>query len=569
MEGISPLLHHVSHVFRSQELEKRHRLGPALMYWLVNAEIPSVLSPLDGDGRWTFGCAAGLAQGDPVELIRQALGFDADIDILTRDEWTAHQLIATKYRVGPVFLAGDACHLHPPFGGFGMNMGIGDALDLGWKLAATLSGWGGAGLLDSYEIERLQVHLRVIAEAVANHAILSGQLAVEHIEDAGPKADNVRSDVGARIIASKRREFDSLGIVLGSRYRDSNVMTPGASEQGDDDASDYRPSASAGCLAPHAWLQEGTARGASLYDHFSNSGLTLLVTRQALAPVAAAVAAAAAEQAKGRSYPVVEQDQMLWMGDAALADPALIVRHPWHDDPAWVWIKDRYPINANYQLITDKLMDLTHVGYVHGRTIGGTPQAHCDADTQTTRSQTSVNVTRWMMNSVPPPAYVAGHKFNTPTVDRWMEIDFFPPAAVRIHTGATDAGTGAREGNRQGGFAFMGLNLQTPETEKTTHYFWSGARSRRAGEPAVRDALLASLSITFAEDKVVVEAQQASLDRDPAVPLVMIASDAGLVHARRLVAAMIDTEAKTSNDAGGSHEAPLRERQTEEAQHEA
>ena len=61
MEGISPLLHHVSHVFRSQELEKRHRLGPALMYWLVNAEIPSVLSPLDSDSRWTFGCAAGLA----------------------------------------------------------------------------------------------------------------------------------------------------------------------------------------------------------------------------------------------------------------------------------------------------------------------------------------------------------------------------------------------------------------------------------------------------------------------------------------------------------------------------
>ena len=115
----------------------------------------------------------------------------------------------------------------------------------------------------------------------------------------------------------------------------------------------------------------------------------------------------------------------------------------------------------------------------------------------------------------------------------------------------------------------MGLNLQTPETEKTTHYFWSGARSRRAGEPAVRDALLASLSITFAEDKVVVEAQQALLDRDPAVPLVMIALDAGLVHARRLVAAMIDTEAKTLKAAGGSHEAPLRERQTEEAQHEA
>ncbi len=297
MEGISPLLHHVSHVFRSKELEQRHRLGPALMYWLVNDEIPSVLSPLDSDGRWTFGCAAGLAQGDPVALIRRALGFDADIEILSRDEWTAHQLIATSYRAGPVFLAGDACHLHPPFGGFGMNMGIGDALDLGWKLAATLSGWGGAGLLDSYEIERRQVHQRVVAESVANHAVLSEQLAARHIEDAGAAGDSVRAGVGAKIIASKRREFDSLGVVLGSRYRDSNLMLAAAEEPSDDDdATDYRPSASAGCLAPHVWLCDGTAHGASLYDHFSNSGLTLLVTRPALGAMAQAIGAAAAAQ---------------------------------------------------------------------------------------------------------------------------------------------------------------------------------------------------------------------------------------------------------------------------------
>ena len=297
MEGISPLLHHVSFVFRSSDLERRHRLGPALMYWLVNAEMPAVLSPLDSDGRWTFGCPAALAKGDPAELIRQALGFDVDIEILSRDEWTAHQLMATQYRVGSVFLAGDACHLHPPFGGFGMNMGIGDALDLGWKLAATLSGWGGPALLGSYEIERRQIHQRVIAEAVANHAVLSEQLAARHIEEAGAAGDSVRRDVGARILASKRREFDSLGIVLGSRYRQSTVMLAGDDTSADDDATDYRPSARAGCLAPHTWLQEGTAHGASLYDHFSNSGLTLLVTRQALKGAAAAVGAAAAAQA--------------------------------------------------------------------------------------------------------------------------------------------------------------------------------------------------------------------------------------------------------------------------------
>ena len=297
MEGISPLMHHVSFVFRSWDLERRHRLGPALMYWLVNAKMPAVLSPLDSDGRWTFGCPAALAKGDPADLIRQALGFDVDLEILSRDEWTAHQLMATTYRVGPVFLAGDACHLHPPFGGFGMNMGIGDALDLGWKLAATLSGWGGPALLGSYELERRQIHQRVIGESVANHAVLSEQLAARHIEEAGAVGDSVRSAVGARILATKRREFDSLGIVLGSRYRHSTVMLAGDDTSADDDATDYRPSARAGCLAPHAWLREGTAHGASLYDHFSNSGLTLLVTRQALEGAAAAVGAAAEAQA--------------------------------------------------------------------------------------------------------------------------------------------------------------------------------------------------------------------------------------------------------------------------------
>jgi len=277
---------------------------------------------------------------------------------------------------------------------------------------------------------------------------------------------------------------------------------------------------------------------------YDNKGVCVKVPGQERVPA----------QAKVRSYPVVEQDQMLWiwMGDPALADASVIVRHPWHSDPGWVWIKDRYSIAANYQLITDNLMDLTHVGYVHQRTIGGTPQAHSDAETTTTRSETGVRVTRWLPNSVPPPAYVAGFKFNTPTVDRWMEIDFFPPAAVRIHTGAKDVNTGAAEGKRDGGIAFIGLNLQTPETEKTTHYFWSGARTFSADEPVARDRLLGSLAATFAEDKIVVEAQQQSIDRMDGAPLMMIASDAGLVHARRLVSTLVENETKARQAAAGS-----------------
>jgi phenylpropionate dioxygenase-like ring-hydroxylating dioxygenase large terminal subunit len=286
-------------------------------------------------------------------------------------------------------------------------------------------------------------------------------------------------------------------------------------------------------------LSHGCVQGAQLQCGyhglvFDRSGQCVHVPGQDTVPSAARV----------RSYPVVERQGMawIWMGEPARADAAQIVSHPWHEDPGWVWIKDCYRVEAHYQLITDNLMDLTHVGYVHGRTIGGTPQAHSEAQTTTTPTDRGVRVERWMENSLPPPAYTNAHSFGTERVDRWMEIEFHAPAVVRIHTGAVDVGTGARQGRREGGIRFWGLNVQTPETERSTHYFWSGARNRDAGGDEQRRArLLDSLSITFAEDKAVVEAQQKSLERKPE-PLLMIASDAGMVRARRIVTAMLQAE---------------------------
>ncbi len=296
MSGTSPLSHNHNIIFRAPGLAARHGLGRAVMYWLVNEEVPSVVAPLDTGDRWTFACPIlGDASSDPALLIRKALGFDIEIEILNRDEWTAHQLIAERYGSGRAFLIGDACHLHPPFGGYGMNMGIGDALDLGWKLSAVLSGWGGDALLSSYEIERRQVHQRVIEESVANHAVSTTKLVVAGIEDAGDAGDAIRADVGATIAATKQREFYSLGVVLGSRYRQSPVL-PGLASRADGvaESTDYTPLAHAGCLAPHLWLDAGSARGASLYDHFSSSGFTLLVTTQSAAEAAGLLVQAAA-----------------------------------------------------------------------------------------------------------------------------------------------------------------------------------------------------------------------------------------------------------------------------------
>jgi poly(3-hydroxybutyrate) depolymerase len=123
-----------------------------------------------------------------------------------------------------VFLAGDACHLHPPFGGYGMNMGVADGVDLGWKMAAVLQGWGGPELLDSYEQERKPVHHMVLDEAVANHAMLGNQLWKEGLDGDNAEGASMRREVGAVIQAGNLREFTTLGVMLGYRYENSPVI---------------------------------------------------------------------------------------------------------------------------------------------------------------------------------------------------------------------------------------------------------------------------------------------------------------------------------------------------------
>ena len=281
MHGQSPLGQHRAFIFRSPGLQKRHALGDAIMFWMVQARAPSTVAPLDQGDLWTFGLQRAIAeQADPVELIRAAVGSNIPVDVQSVDDWTAHQLIAERYRHGRVFLAGDACHLHPPFGGHGMNMGIGDAVDLGWKLAAVIRGWGGPALLESYEIERRQVHQRVVDEAVANHRLLSSSYFSPLLDQTGPEADAVRATTRQAILTGKSPEFRSLGVVIGYHYEASPVIVREAADTPPrDPRPNYEASARPGCRAPHMWLSEGKGHGASLFDHFSIDRPTLLITR--------------------------------------------------------------------------------------------------------------------------------------------------------------------------------------------------------------------------------------------------------------------------------------------------
>jgi 2-polyprenyl-6-methoxyphenol hydroxylase-like FAD-dependent oxidoreductase len=266
-------------IFRAPELARRQRHGRAIMYWMVNEDVPSLLGPMDEAGLWTF-MATKLAGDvdpeklDPVDLIRRGTGLsDLEIEIVGTDVWVAHRLVADRYARGRVFLAGDACHLHPPFGGFGMNMGIGDAVDLGWKIAARMAGWGGDALLASYEQERRKVHERTIKEAVYNYASTSNQLVRPALEEEGFIGEATRREVADIIQATKVREFKTLGVILGMRYEDSPIIVPDGSNPPADHFMLYVPSAHPGCLAPHLWLPDGS----SLYDHFGE-GFSLLIT---------------------------------------------------------------------------------------------------------------------------------------------------------------------------------------------------------------------------------------------------------------------------------------------------
>lgn len=268
MSGAYGLSRNSNVVFRAPGLADAHGHGPATMYWQVNPAAPGLIGPMDRDDVWFF-MPTRLPDGftittdNAAALIRTSTGIDLPYEILSSDEWVASSLIADRYRDGRIFLVGDACHLHPPFGGYGMNMGVGDGVDLGWKLAATLQGWGGPALLDSYEVERRAIHEEVIAEAESNHAVLSNDFWAEGLEEPGERGATLRREIGARIVAIKSREFHTLGTVLGGCYRGSPVILSEAA-MSRAAGGGYRPSSEPGCLAPHLWRADGR----SIYDLF-------------------------------------------------------------------------------------------------------------------------------------------------------------------------------------------------------------------------------------------------------------------------------------------------------------
>jgi vanillate O-demethylase monooxygenase subunit len=284
------------------------------------------------------------------------------------------------------------------------------------------------------------------------------------------------------------------------------------------------------CVHRHLPLSMGKLAGDTLQCHyhglrFDAAGRCVKIPGQATVPPAAQI----------KSYPVVERYHWLWiwMGDPALADPDKITDFHWFDDPAWGAKGSYLHVKANWQLIIDNLLDLTHLAFVHESTIGNSALVD-KATVKVARTPNSVTVTRWTIDAPAPPTFVKAGGFTGP-VDRWQIINWEPPAFVRLDVGATPTGTGAPEGRRVGGITMRNLNAITPETETTSHYFWGQAHDWDVGNKALTDMLLGQISTAFHEDVAVFEAQQRNMTMMPGAPNIDISADAGLIQARLIL----------------------------------
>jgi 2-polyprenyl-6-methoxyphenol hydroxylase-like FAD-dependent oxidoreductase len=221
------------------------------------------LTTVDGANLWRLTVHGNqnkldLATFDPASWVRRALGHtDVDFEIMAVLPWRRREQTAARFGEGRILLAGDAAHAMSPTGGMGMNTGVGDAVDLGWKLAAMIEGWGGPHLIDSYEIERKPVAIRNATSSTDNFKVLTSPANCSAILDDGVEGDNARSRISASFAAAMQaRYWDPSGIQMGYRYDDSPICIPDGSPAPPDQAK-YMQTARPGARAPHAWLADG------------------------------------------------------------------------------------------------------------------------------------------------------------------------------------------------------------------------------------------------------------------------------------------------------------------------
>ena len=277
MHGSDYLGYFLSIFVRAPELWTHHTMGKAALINFVDARgMWSNLISLDGRELYRFAVIGKAYYDDPQgvdaeELLRSAFGKDLPHEILSVRRWSARNVVADAYRHGRIFFAGDAAHLNHPAAGLGLNTGLGDIVDLGWKLSAMLAGWGGDYLLDSYEPERRPVGLRNIGHADVSHSTDRKQRTHPEIAMDTPAGAEARRKMGDELRQTQISKIITDGLALGYQYAGSPIVFGDGTVPLASSVSEYRPTTFPGSRAPHAWLSEGR----STLDVFGN-GFTLL-----------------------------------------------------------------------------------------------------------------------------------------------------------------------------------------------------------------------------------------------------------------------------------------------------
>tara|TARA_R110002073_G_scaffold164234_2_gene320388 strand:- start:693 stop:1814 length:1122 start_codon:yes stop_codon:yes gene_type:complete len=252
-------------------------------------------------------------------------------------------------------------------------------------------------------------------------------------------------------------------------------------------------------------------------------------------------------RARTRVYPLVEIHDMLWiwMGDPAVADAATIPDFSCQSDDRFPTVSGVIEMHANYELISDNLMDLTHVEFLHAGLLGS--DAIKLGEHEITQDGTTLYSNRWCPNGLAPPAWDMMFDNYGKPVDHWLYMRWDAPCHMLLDVGITPTGK-----PREDGIWMYGTDILTPKDETSTYYFWGASRSYGHGD-AKQDAMWKqAIEVAFGEqDKPLIEAQQRLLGLHGAtdidgVDAVLLPTDAGPTRCRRIMEqlrAVNDTQA--------------------------
>ena len=343
MSGDPALTYTTNIIFRCAGFEALHDKAPGYRYiFLDTTGTWATIVAINGRDQWRMSIIGSrevrreLTTDDVHAAIRRAVGRDFDYEILSVVPWTRRELVADRFRDGHVFVAGDAAHCMSPTGGFGMNTGIGDAVDLSWKMTAVLAGWGGQTLMASYDIERRPIGLRNVREASGNLGRMLSPGRNPSLLDRTDDGAGTRETVGRELAEAMQREWNTLGIHLGYRYDESPICLPDGTDVPPDEVMTYSPSARPGARAPHVWLEDGR----STLDLFGRKfvllrlgggapdgdGLVTAAARCGMPLDVVALENEAIAAAYERALVLVRPDgHVAWRGDAVPDDAAALI----------------------------------------------------------------------------------------------------------------------------------------------------------------------------------------------------------------------------------------------------